>query len=457
MSGIFRTYDIRGVYPTDLDEKKAETISQAFFQYLNEEEENKRIVVGYDARLSSEKIKEGVVKGLIESGAEVKDIGLSTTPLLNFAVVHYNQDAGIMVTASHNPPEYNGLKLIGKHALQYYYKKGINKVETIYNSLMRGTEEYKLLKGSSAESHKEVLNDYVDDLIKHYKPGNIKREFAVEFLNGVGSITAKPFFNRMHLRPRLLHQKPDGNFPNGLPNPIKEENLEELKKTIKENNLDFGVAFDGDADRLVLVDERGNFIPPDFLFGLLMLEELKKKKGTIYVDLRFSRGVIEVLREHGANVVVLRVGNPFYKEALFNDSESIGAAELSGHIMFKEHYNIDDGLFTLIKVLNIATNSDRRISDMLMPFYRYYRSEEINFRLNNDEEAERIMNSLARKYKDGKQTLIDGLKVDYEDWWFSIRKSNTEPLVRLIVEAKSKRILNEKRLEIEKEIRRFIR
>ncbi len=456
MSGIFRTYDIRGIYPNELDEKKAETISQAFFQYLNEEDENKRIVVGCDARLSSERIKESVVQGSVESGAEVRDIGLSTTPMLNFSVVHYDQDAGIMITASHNPPEYNGLKLIGRHALQYYYTKGIKKVETIYNSLIRGTEEYKVSKGRRIEAHKEALNSYIDDLIKYYKPGNIKREFAVEFLNGVGSVTAKPFFDRMHLRPKLLHQKPDGKFPNGLPNPIKEENLEELKKTIKENNLDFGVAFDGDADRLVLVDERGSFIPPDFLFGLLMLEELKKKKGTIYVDLRFSRGVIEVLKEHGANVIVLRVGNPFYKEALFNDSEAIGAAELSGHIMFKEHYNIDDGLFTLIKVLNIATNNDKRISDLLMPFYRYYRSEEINFKLNNDDEAERVINDLARKYKDGKQTTIDGLKVDYEDWWFSIRKSNTEPLVRLIIEAKSKRTLNEKRFEIEREIKKFI-
>ncbi len=448
MPKIFRTYDIRGIYPNEFNEEDAGIIAEAFFQYLNENEMSKNIVVGHDGRLSSEKIAKAVVDGLINSGAKVKDIKLSTTPLLNFAIAHYKEDAGIMITASHNPPEYNGMKLIGKNALQYYYKNGISRVETIYNNLRRGSEEFCSKKGSASDLHKKVLNDYINRIIKFYDPGSVKREFAVDFLNGVGSVTAKPFFDRMHLRPKLLHQKIDGNFPNGLPNPMEEKNLEVLKSEVLNNDLDFGVAFDGDADRLALIDEHGRLVPADFLFGLLTLEELKRGDGTVYVDLRFSRGVIEVLKEHGANVQVLRVGNPFYKEALYDDSNAIGAAELSGHIMFKENYGIDDGLFSLIKLLNITTKYDKRISDMLMPFYRYYRSGEINFKLDNDSKAERIISALKKRYKDGEQITIDGLKVNYESWWFSVRKSNTEPLLRLIVEAKSKRELNEKVDEI---------
>ncbi len=455
---IFRTYDIRGIYPTELNEEKAKIIAKAFFQFINEnsEESNKKVAVGCDARLSSPKIKESVVSGLVESGANVEDIGLVTTPLLNFTVAYYEKDAGIMITASHNPKEYNGLKLIGKHALQYYYKKGISQVEVIFNNLLKGSEEYIHKRGNSTENHRKVLNDYMNNIVKFYKGGRFNKNFAVDFLNGVGSITAKPFFNRMHLRPVMLHVKPNGNFPNCLPNPTKEENLSKLKETIINNKLDFGVAFDGDADRMVLLDENGKFIPPDYLFGLLVLEELKNKKGNVYVDPRFSKGVIEVLKEHGANIITLRVGNPFYKEALYNDSSSIAAGEFSGHIMFKEHYGIDDGLFSLIKLLNIVNNSDKRISDLLMPFYRYYRTPEINFRLKDDKSAEKIMNYLKSKFKDGNITTIDGLKIVYDDWWFIIRKSNTEPLLRLIIEAKSKRNLNERMQEIKEAVERFL-
>ena len=454
---IFRKYDIRGIYPSELNEKNSALIAKAFFQYINENFKTTDFVVGYDARLSSPKIKKAVVDAIVSSGGEVFDLGMVTTPLVNFAIAHYNHGAGLIITASHNPKEYNGIKLIGQHALQLYYEKGISKVEILFRQFSRGNYDFKLQsKGRVVNEHDKVIKEYIEHIFSFYDDTAIRRfrrGFAIDFLNGVGYVTAKPFLEKAKLHPLLLHEKPDGNFPNCLPNPLDENNLRDLKNAVMSKKLDFGISFDGDADRLVVVDERGSLIAPDYLFGLLVSRELENKPGkTVYVDPRFSQGVVEALEERGAHVVILRVGNPYYKEALYDDDSAVAAAEFSGHIMFKQNYGIDDGLFSMIKFLNIVNTSDEKVSELIRPFVRYFKSQEINFRLKNDRIADKIISRLKRQYSDGKISLIDGLKVNYPDWWFIVRKSNTEPLLRLILEAKTKPLLDKKELELRMKI-----
>ncbi len=450
---IFRKYDIRGVYPDELNEKTSALIAKAFFQYMNENFKVTSFVVGYDERLSSPKIKKAVVKALTESGADIFDLGMVTTPLVNFGIAHYNRKAGIIITASHNPKEYNGMKLIGEHALQLYYEKGISKVETIFNDFLKGSYDFRVqAKGKVVKEGGKVLNDYTERMFSFYNSSDVRRfrrSFAVDFLNGVGYVTAKPFFEKAKLHPIILNEKPDGNFPNCLPNPMDENNLKGLRAAVINNKLDFGISFDGDADRMIVLDENGSFIAPDYLFGLLASEELNNNPGkTIYIDPRFSLGVVEVLKEKGANVVTLRVGNPYYKEALYDDESSLAAAEFSGHIMFKENYGIDDGLFSMIKFLNIIHASNKSVSELIKPFKRYFKSEEINFRVKDDKTANAIIEKLKQQYSDGTISLIDGLKVNYPNWWFIVRKSNTEPLIRLILEAKTRPMLEKREIEL---------
>ncbi|MGB9748738.1 MAG: phosphomannomutase/phosphoglucomutase [Candidatus Woesearchaeota archaeon] len=444
MSGLFRTYDIRGIYPQELNEENAYLIAKSFLQYANENFNAENFFIGHDARISSPKLHESVINGLLDSGASVKDIGLATTPLLNFCVAHYNERAGVMITASHNPKEYNGIKLIGPNALQLHYEKGLQSVELLFN---QKNLDFKLFKKGKLKNQREnALNDYINHLLKFSEIKNFKKRFAVDFMSGCGSITALPLFEKLGIKAFFLNEIPNGDFPKHQPDPMKKENLEELKEEIVKNNLDFGVAFDGDADRLVILDENGNVINSDILFGLLCSEELEKSsEKTIYVDPRFSRGVIEELNAKGANIITLRVGNPFYKEALYNDDFSLMAGEFSGHLMFKENYGIDDGLFSLLKFLNMVSKSEKPVSELFKPFQKYFRSEEINLKVDY---MDQILIELEDYYANAKISKIDGLKIMFDDWWAIIRKSNTEPLIRIIVEAKTKDLLEKKQEEI---------
>ncbi|MEM2121258.1 MAG: phosphomannomutase/phosphoglucomutase [Candidatus Woesearchaeota archaeon] len=441
---IFKTYDIRGIYPEELNEENSYLIAKLFLQYANENFDSEEFYIGHDARTSSPKIHEAIIKGLLDSGASVNDVGLSTTPLLNFCVAYYNKNPGIMVTASHNPKEYNGIKLIGPHALQLYYEKGIKNIELLFNQKIF---DFKLFKKPELKNiHETALNDYINHLMKFSEIKNFDKKFAVDFMSGCGSITALPLFEKLSLKPILLNETPDGNFPKHQPDPMKKENLEELKKTIIENNLDFGVTFDGDADRVVILDENGNIIPSDILFGLLCSYELENSsEKTIYVDPRFSMGVIEELTEKGANIVTLKVGNPFYKEALYNDDFSLMAGEFSGHLMFKQNYGIDDGLFSFLKFLNIISKTQKPVSEIFKPFQKYQRSEEINLKVT---EMDKTLIELEEFYSNAKISKIDGLKIVFDDWWAIIRKSNTEPLLRVLIEAKNKELLEKKQEEI---------
>jgi phosphomannomutase len=428
---IFKTYDIRGVYKEELTEEAAYKIGRAVVTFLKKE--NPTIVLGRDGRTSSPFIFEAVKKGVLDSGGNVINIGVSNTPLLNFSVAKFNHDAGLMITASHNPANFNGIKIIKEKALQVYGEE----IQLIKNITKR--EDFKSGKGE--EKAISFLAEYINHIFSFAeKIEGLKVIF--DFGNGVGAVTAKPLFSRLKVETIYLFEDIDGTFPNHLPDPTNLMSSLSLKEKIRETKADIGVLFDGDADRCVLMDEKGEIVKTDHLLSLLAVEELKThKKGTIYYDLRFSMAVAETIKENGGNPVAMRVGNPYYKEKIINEGGILGA-ELSGHIMYKENFGIDDGLFALIKTLNILQKEKKKLSSLLYPFKKYFQTEEINIEVENKKET---IEKVREIFSDGEELFIDGVYVSYKDWWFNLRESNTENLLRLRIEATTEELLKEKR------------
>jgi len=432
---IFKTYEVRGVYGKELDEDGARKIGRAFVYFLSKEKPV--IVIGRDGRKSSPSIFYQVKKGVTEAGGKVVDIGLCNTPLLNFAVAKFGYDGGLMVTASHNPPEFNGIKMIKERALQLYGEE-IQQIRKI-------AEEKEIMGKEKGEVEKvNPLPSYINHLFSFFKEKS-PLKMVLDFGNGVSSFTAKPFFERRGDDVFYLYDEIRGDFPGHPPDPHDKEAHKKIKSKILSKAADIGVIFDGDGDRCVIFDEKGEVVFGDALFMLLAKEEIKKKKkGSVCYDLRFSMATEEVIRKMGGTSVMMRVGNPFYKEKIIREGGLLGG-ELSGHIMFKDNYGIDDGLFAFLKVVEIASREKKPLSELITPYKKYFQTPEINFSVEDKEEAiQKVRNS----FKGGEELHIDGLYIKYEDWWFSLRASNTEDLVRLRIEAKTEDLLEEKREEI---------
>jgi phosphomannomutase len=435
---IFKAYDIRGVYPDEINEEAAYLVGKAFVESLK----CKSVVVGRDMRKSSPSLFESLVKGITEQGADVIDIGMVTTPMLSFAVMNWNHEAGIMISASHNPGQYNAFKLIRKGndiALQIYEGGGM---EDIKEKCLQNNFTQSEKKGSLKE--KSVKEEYAKRLLS-IADGIKGLNVVCDYGNGVGSVSAKPFLDSLPIHAVHMFDEPDGSFPNHEPNPHDIENIKDLQKKVLEEKADLGIFFDGDADRSQLVDEKGEIVYPDIALGILAVDALKEKKhGKIFHDLRFTKAISEQITENGGEAKMLRVGNPFYKEAL-EDKEGIVAGEFSGHIMFREFFGIDDGLYSALKFMGIMCKQGKKVSELAGPFKKYFQTEEINMKVAD---TDKVFEDINNKYSDGKLVTIDGILIDYGKWWLSLRKSNTEPLVRLRIEAKSKELLEEKRKEV---------
>lgn len=431
---VFKTYDIRGVYKKGIDEELAYNTGRALFTFLNKEKPV--IAVGRDGRSSSPTLLENLKKGIIDSGGTVINTGVSNTPLLNFAVAKKKYDAGVMVTASHNPPEFNGFKIIRENAFQVYGEE-LQKIKKIIES-----KDFK--NGEGKEVEQNFLQEYLTHVLsftESYKDLKI----VIDCGNGVGAVTAKPLFSKLNAEVFFLYDEIDGSFPNHLPDPGDSNSPKDAQKKIKKENADIGAIFDGDADRCIFLNENGKVISTDHLLSLLAREELKNNKGEkIYYDLRFTKTTKEEIEEGGGIPEMMRVGNPFYKEKIINEGGILGA-ELSGHIMFRENFGIDDGLFALVKTLNILSKKKEKISKLIAPFERYYQTEEINLNVRDKKEA---LKKLKEKFNDGEELFIDGVYIRYKDWWVSLRESNTEDLVRLRIEAEKEEVLKEKREQI---------
>jgi phosphomannomutase len=434
--GIYKSYDIRGIYPAELNEETAYKIGRAFADFVKA----KRVVVGRDMRLSSDKIFDALAKGITEQGAEVVNIGLCTSPMLSFAIAFYSYPSGIMITASHNPKEYNGFKMAKQNSEPIGYDDGINLIEKLVQE-----NKFTAAKRKGKITKKDILHDYVDFVMKFAK--NIKPlKVAVDAGNGMASLDAPEVFANLPCKITKLFFGLDGNFPNHDPNPLKEENLEALKKKVVEEKADMGIAFDGDADRVCFVDEKGKAVSNDIVTAIIAKKLLAENPGSkIVYDLRSTKAVKEVIEENKGIPLINKVGHVNLKKRLKNENAIFGG-ELSGHYFFKDFFNCDNAIIAALIMLNILSNG-KKLSELVKGITRYATSPEINFEVDNKEKA---IKKIEEHFKDGRKSYIDGLTVEFDDWWFNLRQSNTEPLLRLRVEAKTKKMLGGKLKLIEK-------
>jgi phosphomannomutase len=416
--GTFKAYDVRGKYPADIDESLAERLGAATVRFLGA----RRIAIGRDVRLSAPSIAQAAARG---AGCEVIDIGLCTTPMLYFAVGHLELDGGIMVTASHNPPEDIGFKICRERAFPIGERTGLKEIERLSAQPARG---------GSRIVQRSLTGEYRAHLRRHL--AEVPRlKLAVDTAHGAVGAHFDTMFGDLPVEWVRLCFEPDGRFPSHEPNPLKDENVRDLQEAMKASRADLGVAFDGDGDRCMFLGPGGVRIPSDLVTVLLARAELRKSPGAAIVyDLRSSRVVPEEIRKAGGVPVRERVGHAFIKETM-KERNAVMGGELSGHYYFRDHYFADSGMMALAKLLDLLGRERQPIDALLQPLRRTSASGEINFKVAD---KERLLKGLSEKFRDGKQDWLDGLTVEYDDWWFNVRPSNTEPYLRLNLEASTK-------------------
>ena len=429
---IFKAYDVRGVVPDELDEERARAIGAAFAEWSG----IGSVAVGRDCRMSSPSLAAAVSEGIVSRGADVVDLGLASTDLLYFASGSL-EVAGVMLTASHNPPAYNGLKFCLPGARPVGQDTGLVEIRDVAENMSFGVGP-----GRGSVTQRDLLDAYVEHVlsfvdIEAMRPLTVVADTA----NGMGGLVVPPVFE--HLPMTLVHLFPelDGTFPNHPADPIDPENLRDLQRAVLERGADVGLAFDGDADRVFLVDERAEGVSGSDVTALVAAAILDRHPGeTVVHNLICSWAVPEVIRDHGGVPLRTRVGHSFIKQVMA-ETGAIFGGEHSGHYYFRENYRADSGLIAAVMVLEQLSRADAPLSQVLAPYRRYRSSGEINSRvLDQDGKIEEI----ARTYADGRQDRLDGLTVEFEDWWFNVRPSNTEPLLRLNVEARTDELLQEK-------------
>jgi phosphomannomutase len=457
---IFRAYDIRGKYPEEINEKSVYLIGRAFVRFLSKKSRKKvlRIVIGRDNRLSSLSLFRALVKGIIQEGAKVIDIGLSTSPMLYFGVAHYGFDGGINITASHNSAEYNGLKIVREKAIPISEKTGLQEIQKLcLRSGLKHLRNPRTDLGVAGKIiKKDVLKDYLRFNFKSVKKSSLKDfkklKIVVDTANAVSGIVVSKFFDKLPCKIFYLFKKSDGSFPNHPPNPLKKENLRAIQKEVRNRKADLGVAFDGDGDRIVFLDHLGRVISGDLITAFLAEIILEKQPcQKILYDLRSSNVVEETIRAEKGIPIKYKIGHSFIK-AKMREENIIFGGELSGHYYVKQHYFCEAPFFVLLKILERMSEQKKTLSALISPYKKYFYSGEINFKIEN---KKRALKTLEQKYKKGRIFKLDGLRIDFKDWWFLVRPSNTEPVVRLIVEAKIKGLMEKKRKEIAKVIIRI--
>jgi phosphomannomutase len=430
-SEIFKAYDIRGIYGKELTKDTAYKIGRAFVDVTGK----KNVAVGIDMRKSSEELVSSLIKGITEQGANVTKIGLCSTPMFYFAVNFLKADAGIMVTASHNPGEYNGFKMTLEKATPITYDNGIGKIKEKVAS-----NKFKISKIKGSTSKKDILHEYCNFLLSLAK--HIPRlKVVIDTSNGMAGLTVPNVFHNLDMEIIHINKELDGNFPNHEANPLKHEMYDQLIKEVKKHKADFGAMFDGDADRIGFVDEKGNIIGCDIITALIA-KTFKNER--ILYDLRSSWSVKEEIEKAKNIPVISRVGHSYIKKTM-RKKDVIFGGELSGHYYYKEHFFTESGILTLIKVAQIIEKEKKKLSEIVKPINRYYQSGEINSEVTDKEKK---MKELEKIYKDAKILKLDGITIEYKDFWFNVRPSNTEPLLRLNLEAKTKDLMEQKKKEV---------
>lgn len=434
MSGIFKAYDIRGIYQQDLTEETAYKIGKAFITFTKA----RTVVIGRDCRPHSIPLFEAMARGICESGANVIDIGLCSTPMSYFANGILKTEGSIMITASHNTAEWNGFKLCRANAEPISGATGINDIERI---VTEGTFE-KVSETLGEMSTHDILPEYTAH-IKPFAQMTRKPKLAIDYANGMGIIEAKTFLD--DIDQDALFGDLDGAFPNHEANPLQTSTLVDLQKMVREGDYDFGVAFDGDADRAGFIDENGDIIAMDMITTLIAQDILSTQKGVIFYDLRSSWVVKEMIELAGGTPMMSRVGHAFIKQQM-RENDALFAGELSGHYYFKANFTAESSAMAVLALCNIVTKSGKKLSELVKPLKKYFASGEINTEVSRD--PQEILTTLRQKYADGRVFELDGVSVEYPTWWFNVRCSNTEPLVRLNLEAKTEAEMIAKRDEL---------
>ncbi len=437
---IFKAYDIRGLYPDQLNEDAAWKIGYACAQFLRSllrgyergQVNAQSICVGRDMRTHSESIAQALIKGMNATGANVIDIGMIDTPQMYFAINHLGTCGGVQVTASHNPAQYNGFKISGLDAKPVGENTGLLDIKHIATALLhtKGVDTGSVEKYDLVQDYKQHVLKFLDNDIKPLK-------VAVDASNGMAAKMVPAIFSDLPIEIVAINMTYNGTFKHE-PNPLVEDNLKELKELILSSGADVGVCFDGDADRLMMIDEKGESISCDLTTALMVPYFLKDNPGSAIVyDLRSSWVVQEEILANGGTPRRERVGHSFMKKTL-RDSHAVFGGELSGHFYYRDSFYADSGMVTFAHMLNILSRTDKPVSELIAPLRKYHASGEINFRV---EEKDAMLKELKAKYGDGEIDDLDGLTVQFKDWWFNVRASNTEPFLRLNVEAKSEDLL----------------
>jgi phosphomannomutase len=429
-ASIFKAYDIRGLVDKELTPDFAFATGVAVAKFLEIEREPGTVVIGEDMRPSSPALASAFSAGVTSQGLDVIRIGLASTDMLYFASGKLNLP-GAMFTASHNPAAYNGIKLCLSGARPIGKESGL---VTIENFVTEGTP--MAMRNLGVEKSQNLLEDYVDHLLTLVDVSNIRPlKIVIDAGNGMGGYTAPAVFKRLNAEVIEMYFELDGTFPNHEANPIDPANLVDLQKAVKKHKADIGLAFDGDADRCFLVDEKGDLVNPSALTALIATRELKKyPKSNVIYNLISSRAVKEVVEENGGTAVRSRVGHSYIKK-LMAETNAVFGGEHSGHFYFRDFWKADSGMLAALHAIAALGEKDTSLSKLLSPFNRYHSSGEINSTVNN---AKAAMNQVEKIYgkKDGVEVdYLDGLTINGDTWWFNLRASNTEPLLRLNVEA----------------------
>ena len=441
---IFRAYDIRGKYPTEITEDAAFKIGHAFVAFLRKNTKKKkfRIVIGRDARISSPKLFAAFVRAVREVGCDVVDLGIISTPMLYFAVFLYGFEGGAMITASHNPNPYNGIKFTREKAIPLGGDTGLQWMRK-YIERQTFFEQGKF-KGKLTK--KNITKEYVAWNLKQarVKKGAFKGfSVALDAGNGVGGAVTLALLKEVGAKVYPLYLKPDGRFPNHVPDPSYKENVQDLLKLVRRKKAHFGIDLDGDADRILFADEKGTILRGD-LMTAFFVSLLAKKGDKIVYDLGSSNVVSDVARQAGAYSIISSVGHTIIKEHM-RKQKAVFAGEYSRHYYLGKGFFFEAPLFVLLTLLKRMKRTKLSLSVLMKPFLRYAYSGEINVLAVHKQKK---LEEFKRKYRIGRQTTIDGLRVDFKDWWFLLRPSNTEPVLRLIIEATTKKLLSEKRREL---------
>ncbi len=439
--GIFKAYDIRGLYPEEVDREDVYRIARAFASVADCD----TIVVGHDMRESADTFAPAVIEGILDQGVNVIDIGLTSTPMCYFAVIHTGAQGCVMCTASHNPAEYNGLKMTVNGTVPSIAKISNPDLREI---AAKGEFADPAKRGTLTKGPDDLMDAYTEAVLDNCGVRDLAGlKVVVDCANGMGGYVLPTLFKKLGNDPAKLYWRLDGSFPNHEANPLKTETLLRLRDTVVDTGADIGVAYDGDADRVAFVDEKGQLISGDFVIALIAQPILKEHPGLkIMYDLRSSMVVPEVIEENGGTAVKCRVGHALIKKQMREEGGYFGG-ELSSHYYFGSFYTTDNGDLAMLNIIKLMLDQNKPLSEIVAPLRKYFHSGEINSKVESVPDVLARLKSIYAE-KANNSFELDGFSAEFDDWWFNVRPSNTEPLIRLNLEAKEEKMMKEKVKEV---------